>query len=262
MNTGQPRLQIQKISARYGDLLALDQVSLDAREGEIVGLVGPNGAGKSTLIKVLSGLLKPSHGNAFIDGQQILSLGPAERARKVAVVPQARQLGGAFSVRQAVLLGRTAYLGFLGKPTERDLAILDWAMKATAVDDFADRKLAEISGGEQQRVLLARALAQDAQVLLLDEPTNHLDLKYQVSLLSLLQELVKRENLTVLMAMHDLNQVSSSVDRVALLVDGTLKSVGEPNEVLSPENIQEAYQTEVEIYLHPRTGKHYLFPKT
>jgi iron complex transport system ATP-binding protein len=177
-------------------------------------------------------------------------------------VPQARQLGGAFSVRQAVLLGRTAYLGFLGKPTERDLAILDWAMKATAVDDFADRKLAEISGGEQQRVLLARALAQDAQVLLLDEPTNHLDLKYQVSLLSLLQELVKRENLTVLMAMHDLNQVSSSVDRVALLVDGTLKSVGEPNEVLSPENIQEAYQTEVEIYSHPRTGKHYLFPKT
>jgi iron complex transport system ATP-binding protein len=262
MVTGKVRLQIQGISAHYGDTLALDKISLDVREGEIVGLVGPNGAGKSTLIKVLSGVLKASSGNAYIDGKQIISLAPAERARKIAVVPQARHLGGAFSVRQAVLLGRTAYLGFLGKPNEKDLDILDWAMKATAVEAFADRKLAEISGGEQQRVLLARALAQDARVLLLDEPTNHLDLKYQVSLLRLLNDLVNKENLSVLMAMHDLNQVSSSVDRVALLVNGNLRTVGEPNEVLTPENIQEAYQTEVETYSHPRTGKHYLFPKT
>ena len=217
---------------------------------------------KSTLIKVLSGVLTPSGGEAFIEGQPIISLSPAKRARKIAVVPQARQLGGAFSVRQAVLLGRTAYLGFLGKPGKKDLQILDWAMKETAVDNLADRKLAEISGGEQQRVLLARALAQDARVLLLDEPTNHLDLKYQVNLLRLLRNLVKKENLSVLMAMHDLNQVSGAVDRVALLVDGELRSMGEPDAVLTPENIQEAYQTEVETFRHPRTGKHYLFPKT
>jgi iron complex transport system ATP-binding protein len=255
-------MMIKGISAQYGDHLALDDISLEVRAGEIVGLIGPNGAGKSTLIKVLSGVLRASQGETFIQGDPVMSLSPSERARKIAVVPQARQLGGAFSVRQAVLLGRTAYLGFLGKPAERDLEILEWAMKETAVDTLADRKLAEISGGEQQRVLLARALAQKAQVLLLDEPTNHLDLKYQVGLLRLLRELVEKENLSVLMAMHDLNQVSGIVDRVALLVDGRLQCIGKPEEVLTPENIQAAYQTEVETFSHPRTGKHFLFPKT
>lgn len=257
-----PMMQIHDISARYGKTLALDKISLDVWEGEIVGLIGPNGAGKSSLIKVISGVLRPSGGEVYIAGQPVTSLSPAARARRIAVVPQARQLGGAFSVRQAVLLGRTAYLGFLGKAGEKDLQILDWAMEKTAVAGLADRKLAEISGGEQQRVLLARALAQDARALLLDEPTNHLDLKYQVSLLGLLRELVNKEKLSVLMAMHDLNQVSGIVDRVALLVGGVLRCVGKPEEVLTPENIQEAYQTEVEPLVHPRTGKHYLFPKT
>ena len=257
-----PQLQIKDLSACYGDTLAINSISLDVNKGEIVGLVGPNGAGKSTLIKVLSGVLNPSGGEAFIDEQPITSLSPAVRARMIAVVPQARQLGGAFSVRQAVLLGRTAYLGFLGKPGKQDLRILEWAMKQTAVDKLADRKLAEISGGEQQRVLLARALAQDARVLLLDEPTNHLDLKYQISLLQLLRDLVEKEKLSVLMAMHDLNQVSGIADRVALLVEGTLKCIGKTEEVLSPENIQAAYQTEVETFIHPRSGKHYLFPRT
>jgi iron complex transport system ATP-binding protein len=227
-----------------------------------MGLIGPNGAGKTTLIKVVSGVLQAAAGEVFIEGQPITSLSPAARARKIAVVPQARQLGGAFSVRQAVLLGRTAYLGFLGKPGEEDLQMLDWAMEATAVDELADRKLAAISGGEQQRVLLARALAQDARVLLLDEPTNHLDLKYQVNLLRLLRDLVERENFSVLMAMHDLNQLSGVVDRVALLVDGKLKAVGKPAEVLTEDYIKDAYQTEVETFHHPGTGKHYLFPKT
>lgn len=256
-----PIIQIRDISAHYGETLALDNISLDVREGEIVGLVGPNGAGKSTLIKVLSGVLKPSGGEVYIDNQPITSLSPAARARRIAVVPQARQLGGAFSVYQAVLLGRTAYLGFLGQPDEKDLRILEWAMKETAVDTLADRKLAEISGGEQQRVLLARALAQDARALLLDEPTNHLDLKYQVSLLQLLRELVQKEKLSVLMAMHDLNQISGIVDRAALLVDGKLMAIGKTEEVLTPENIRAAYQTEVEAFQHPRSGKYYLFPK-
>ena len=254
-------LELSGVTKTFGGLVACHEVSLVVNEGEIVGLIGPNGAGKSTLIKVLSGVLQASDGEAFIGGQEITTLSPAARARRIAVVPQARQLGGAFSVRQAVLLGRTAYLGFLGKPGEKDLEILGWAMKATAVDALADRKLAEISGGEQQRVLLARALAQNAKVLLLDEPTNHLDLKYQVSLLQLLRELVRKEKLSVLIAMHDLNQISGVVDRVALLVDGKLMAIGIPEEVLVPENIQAAYQTEVEVFHHPSSGKHYLFPK-
>lgn len=256
-----PVLSIHKLSASYGEVKVLKEVSLEVNKGEILGLVGPNGAGKSTLIKVLSGVLGATAGKALIDGQEITSLTPTQRARSLAVVPQARQLGGAFSVEQAVLLGRTAYLGFLGKPNPSDLKKVNWAMEQTAVDSLADRKLAEISGGEQQRVLLARALAQDSPVLLLDEPTNHLDLRYQVNLLKLLKSLVKNENLAVLMAMHDLNQVSGIVDRVALLVDGCLQAVGKPEQVLTPENINKAYQTEVETFSHPNTGRHYIFPR-
>ncbi|MCJ7717499.1 MAG: ABC transporter ATP-binding protein, partial [Anaerolineales bacterium] len=168
--------------------------------------------------------------------------------------------GGAFSVEQAVMLGRTAYLGFLGKPGKLDLEKTRWAMDQTSIAHLRERKLAEISGGEQQRVLLARALAQDAPVLLLDEPTNHLDLRYQASLLSTIKSLVEQENLTVLMAMHDLNQVSSTADRVALLVGGSVHSIGKPEEVLTPENIKETYQTEVESIKHPRSGKSLILP--
>lgn len=256
-----PVLSIQKLSASYGEVKVLKDVTLEVNKGEILGLVGPNGAGKSTLIKVLSGVLGATAGIVLIDDQDITSLSPTQRARALAVVPQARQLGGAFSVEQAVLLGRTVYLGFLGKPSPSDLKKVNWAMEQTAVDSLADRKLAEISGGEQQRVLLARALAQDTPVLLLDEPTNHLDLRYQVNLLKLLKSLVKKENLAVLMAMHDLNQVSGIVDRVALLVEGSLRAIGKPEQVLTPENINKAYQTEVETFSHPSTGRHYIFPR-
>ncbi len=259
-NGNPPVLQIRSLSANYGDVKALKGISLDVKQGEIVGLIGPNGAGKSTLIKVLSGVLKASSGEVLINQKEVNSYSPSQRARTLAVVPQARQLGGAFTVEQAVLLGRTAYLGFLGKPAKEDLRKAAWAMEQTEVDSLADRKLAEISGGEQQRVLLARALAQDAPVLLLDEPTNHLDLRYQVHLLKLVKRLVKQERLSVLMAMHDLNQVSGTADRVVLLANGELKAVGSPEEVLTPFNILQAYQAEIETFTHPKTNKHIIFP--
>lgn len=255
-----PVIQIRSLSAKYGDLFALQDIDLDVKRGEIVGLIGPNGAGKSTLIKVLSGVMSSSAGEVLINQKSIDAYSPSQRARALAVVPQARQLGGAFSVEQAVLLGRTAYLGFLGKPASEDLIKTAWAMKQTGVDGLAERKLAEISGGEQQRVLLARALAQDAPALLLDEPTNHLDLRYQINLLKLIKNLVKQEGLSVLMAMHDLNQVSGIADRVLLLAEGRMKALGSPKEVLTADHIRAAYQTEIETYTHPKTNKHMIFP--
>lgn len=259
-NNYPPILQIRSLSANYGDVIALKDISLDVQQGEIVGVIGPNGAGKSTLIKVLSGVLKASAGEVLINQKEVSTYSPSQRARTLAVVPQARQLGGAFSVEQAVLLGRTAYLGFLGKPKQDDLERVQWAMEQTEVDSLADRKLAEISGGEQQRVLLARALAQDTPVLLLDEPTNHLDLKYQVNLLKLVKKLVRQEGLSVLMAMHDLNQVSGTADRVVLLANGQLKAIGSPEEVLTQENILQAYQIGIDTFTHPKTNKHMIFP--
>jgi len=255
-------LEIQQLSARYGEVDALQDVSLQVHPGEILALIGPNGAGKSTLIRVISGILSSSKGSVFWGGQDITTFSPAQRARRVAVVPQARQLGGAFSVRQTVLLGRTAHLDLLGRAGKEDLELVDWAMEQTQVAHLADRRLAEISGGEQQRVLLARALAQDTPVLLLDEPTSHLDLGFQVSLLRLVRSLVREQNLAVMMAMHDLNQVSGTADRVALLVDGQLQAVGAPDQVLTPEYILSAYRTEVEVLDHPRTGVPFIVPRT
>jgi iron complex transport system ATP-binding protein len=254
-------LSIRSLSAAYGEIQALKEINLSLSKGEILGLIGPNGAGKSTLIRVLSGILPPSAGEVLLNNQEITSFSPSQRAHVLAVVPQARQLGGAFTVFQTVLLGRTAYMSFLGRPSDFDLEKTWWAMEQSAVDHLAERKLAEISGGEQQRVLLARALAQDTPLLLLDEPTNHLDLKYQVSLLDLIRTLVIEQDLSVVMAMHDLNQVSGIADRVALLVNGQLSTLGLPEEVLTPENVQKAYQTAVEVYKHPQTGIRYIMPR-
>ncbi len=253
-------LDIENLSASYGDLQVLDQLRFQIRKGEILGLIGPNGAGKSTLIKVLSGVLRASQGMVRLNGQNITEFNPGQRAKLLAVVPQARQLGGAFTVEKTVLLGRTPYLGFLGKPSEADLEKANWAMQMTCVDHLADRRLAEISGGEQQRVMLARALAQETPVLLLDEPTNHLDLGYQIDFLELILSLVKQEELTVLMAMHDLNQVAGIADRVGLLLEGKLKALGKPEEVITTDNVSTAYRTEIKVIANPENGIPMILP--
>jgi iron complex transport system ATP-binding protein len=254
-------LVISDLSVKYGLIKALSNITLEVEPGEIVALVGPNGAGKSSLIRAISGVLPINTGDVHFGEHKISALSYAARARILGVVPQARQLGGAFTVHQTVMLGRTAYMGWLGKARAEDLAAVKWAMEQTSVLKLAHRKNAELSGGEQQRVLLARALAQQTPVLLLDEPTNHLDLQYQISFLKLLRELTRQENLTVLMAMHDLNQVSTYADRVVFLVDGEILALGEPEDVLTVENIISAYNIPVEIISHPKYGTPLILPK-
>ena len=254
-------LEIRELTITYGKKVALSRVSLMVDPGEIVALIGPNGAGKSTLIRGISGILPLRFGQVLYDGKILTNLSSSERARILGVVPQARQLGGAFTVAQTVMLGRTAYMGWLGKASTEDEAAVSWAMEQTGVSDLAARRNAELSGGEQQRVLLARALAGRTPVLLLDEPTNHLDLHHQINFLSLVRELTRRENLVVLMAMHDLNQISTYADRVALLVDGELTALGTPVEVMTVENIKTAYQTPVEIIQHPEYDTPLILPK-
>jgi iron complex transport system ATP-binding protein len=254
-------LKIHSLTVAYGENPALRDVSLDVSPGEILAIIGPNGAGKTTLIRTVSGLLTPNHGRIWVDDQDLTHLSTCERARILAVVPQARQLGGSFSVQQAVMMGRTAHMGWLGREGEADREAVDLALEQTNLETFSERQIASLSGGEQQRVLLARALAQSTPVLLLDEPTNHLDLHHQTNLLSLVRKLTQEKQLTVIMALHDLNLVSFVADRVALLVDGGLQSLGTPGEVIRSENISAAYQTAVEIISHPVTGAPIIFPK-
>jgi len=182
-------LKTELISVAYGSKNVLQDISLDVPQGEILALIGPNGAGKTTLVRAVSGTVPLTSGQVSVDGQDLSQLTTAERARILAVVPQARQLGGAYTVEQAVMMGRTAYMGWLGRESELDRDAVHLALRQAHLENFAQRSIAQLSGGEQQRVLLARALAQSTPVLLLDEPTNHLDLQHQTNLLSLIRNL-------------------------------------------------------------------------
>ena len=254
-------LKIESIRVAYGPKTVLRDISLEVSPGEILALIGPNGAGKTTLVRAVSGTVSLAAGQVRVDNQDLSQLSFGQRARVLAVVPQARQMGGAYTVEQAVMMGRTAYMSWLGRESNTDREAVRLAMKQANLEDFAQRSIAQLSGGEQQRVLLARALAQSTPVLLLDEPTNHLDLQHQTNLLSLVRQLTEDRCLTVVMAMHDLNLVSFFADKVALLVDGGLVSSGAPQDVMQAEIISEAYQTPVEIISHPVTGAPIIFPQ-
>ncbi len=184
-------LKIQNLSASYHGHQVLHDVSFDVKNGEVLALIGPNGAGKSTIIRAASGVI-PSTGNVRTNGDDFASLSPLQRARYLAVVPQAISLPPAFTVWETVLMGRTPYLGFLGHASSHDEETARQALNKVNALAFAERRVGELSGGEAQRVLLARALCQSTPILLLDEPTAHLDLQYQVSLLELVRELASQ----------------------------------------------------------------------
>lgn len=254
-------LTITSLRVAYGPKVVLQDISLDISHGKILALIGPNGAGKTTIVRAVSGVTPILSGQVYVNGQDLTKLKTAERARVLAVVPQARQLGGAYTVEQAVMMGRTAHMSWLGRESTADYAAVQLALQQTQLEEFAQRQIAQLSGGEQQRVFLARALAQSTPVLLLDEPTNHLDLQHQTNLLSLVKKLTEEKQLAVMMAMHDLNLVSFFADKVALLVDGELKQFGTPQEVIQAKHISDAYQTPVEIVAHPITGAPLIFPQ-
>lgn len=253
-------LKIENLSVDYGSRRVLQDVSLDVQSGEVAALIGPNGAGKSTLIRAVSGVIPARSGHVRTNSDDFRSLTHTQRARRLAVVPQAVSLPPAFTVWETVLMGRTPYLGFLGQPSQADEDLARRALERVSAVEFADRRVGELSGGEAQRVLLARALCQSTPILLLDEPTAHLDLQYQVSLLKLVYELAHHDHLAVLVALHDLNLAAHFADRVALLVGGEIKAIGTPREVLTSELISQAYCLPVQVVEHPLTGGPLVLP--
>src|SRR5512138_113449 len=244
-------LKIRNLSVDYGARRILHDVSFDVQSGEVVALIGPNGAGKSTLIRAVSGVIPSAGGQVRTNGDDFAALPPLRRARYVATVPQAVSMPPAYTVWETVLFGRTPYLGFLGQPSQADEETARQALERVSALPLADRRVGELSGGEQQRVLLARALCQSTPILLLDEPTAHLDLQYQVNLLELVHELAHKDHLAVLVALHDLNLAAHYADRIALMVAGTIKAIGSAKEVLQPELIGEAYCLPVQVVKHP-----------
>jgi iron complex transport system ATP-binding protein len=246
-------LAIEHLSVAYQNRVALRDVSLEARSGEIVVLIGPNGAGKSTLLRAIAGTLAPDAGRVCLDGADMAGLLPAERARLVAVVPQAARLPEAFTVAEVVLMGRNPHLPRFGGERPSDYLAAQQAMQRTDTWPLAERRVGELSGGEQQRVLIARALAQEPRVLLLDEATAHLDLRHQLATLRLARKLA-RSGLLVVAALHDLNLAAQHADRLALLDGGVLLASGAPAQVLKPELLRQAYGVAALVSAHPLTG--------
>ena len=244
-------LRFDDVVAGYGRRTVLHGVDLTLRGGEVVGLIGPNGAGKSTLIGVASRVVHLTAGTAWIEGRPLASYGRRELARRLAVVPQAAPLPEGFLVVEVVRMGRTPHVDPWRGPRQVDEDEVERAMRTTGVWQLADRPVEQLSGGEWQRVVLARALAQRPAVLLLDEPTSHLDLRYQAEVLTAARS-AAADGVGVLLVSHDLNLAARVCDRVMLLTDGRVVAEGPPARVLSPERLARTYLTEVDVFDTPR----------
>jgi iron complex transport system ATP-binding protein len=244
-------LAIHALSAGYHSQLVLRDVSLRANAGEVLGVLGANGAGKSTLLRVISGTLLPRTGSIHLGTIDLTRLDARRRARLIAVVPQGVRLPDAFTVMEVVLMGRTPYLPLLGRESADDLRIAQEALAHTDTVALAERRLGELSGGEQQRVLVARALAQQPQLLLLDEATAHLDLKHQADVLGFARRWAHERGYIVIAALHDLNLAALYADRIALLHHGTLLAIDTPAKVLIPSLLQRAYDVPIVVSQHP-----------
>ena len=253
-------LEIKDISIQFDKTLILNGISFQVQPGEIYGIIGPNGSGKTTLLRTISGFLKPFRGSIFLDGKNINDLNIQQRACSIATVPQAKSLPDSFTARQVVEFGRTPHLQWTGHPSEHDIQIVNKAMLATNTDHLSHRMCHELSGGEQQRLLLARAIAQDTPILLLDEPITYLDLKHQITILQQIDKLVKDRKLAVLITLHDLNWAAQFCHKIGILSKGYLIAQGTPQEVLDESTLSQVYQTDVKIMPYPGNGKPLILP--
>jgi len=239
-------LRIDSLFVGYGAKTVLNAVTLRASKGELIGLLGSNGSGKSTLIKTIAGINRPSSGTISWNGATNLArLSRRDLAKIVSYVPQ--NIGQAFAldIREAVLLGRTPHFGTC--PGEADWAHVERAIRLLELDELGNRDVTKLSGGQGQRVLIARALAQNAEVLLLDEPTSALDIRYQWQTLSVVRQITRQNDIAGIIAIHDLNQAARFTDRVVFLHEGQVVADGPAADVYSPELIHRVYGVDVEL---------------
>jgi iron complex transport system ATP-binding protein len=238
-----------------------DGLSLSIAGGSFVGLIGPNGSGKTTLLRLLAGLLRPDAGEIFLEGRPVEALPPRARARRVAVVVPESPLLFNFSVLEVVLMGRAPHLGLLGLERAEDFAVARAALRDVDLAGREDRPIQELSSGERQRALIARALAQEPRLLLLDEPTAYLDMKHALAIYEILGRLGRDLGLTVVAVSHDLNLAARHAGRLVLLHAGRKAADGAPAEVLTAERILEVYETEADVARDPGSGAPLVLPR-
>ena len=245
------KITTEQLQATLGGSHILKGVSIEVSDKDFVGIIGPNGSGKSTLLKSIYRVLTPQSGTVFLDGNALNSYKPKESARKMAVVAQHNYYNFEFSVQDVVLMGRAPHKKAMERDNADDYRIVREALEKGNMGGFAQRSFSTLSGGEQQRVILARALAQQTQCLILDEPTNHLDIKYQLQLMDIVRSL----RLTVVAAIHDLNIAAMYCNKLFVLQNGRIIAFGPPKQVLTREFIRQVYEVEAKLYTDPETGQ-------
>lgn len=252
-------LKVNNLSSGYGGNVVIKEISMAAARGEFIGIIGPNGAGKSTLLKACSRVLLPFNGTVSYDGADLYAMPLNKIARSIAVVPQETLIVFEFLVWDVVMLGRIPYLNRFKGTSRHDLDVVQRCMEETDTAYLSGRLVNELSAGERQRVIIAKALAQEPGIIMLDEPTSHLDISHQIAIFDLLQRLSREKGLTVIAVLHDLNLASEYCDKLILMDKGSIVSQGAPQEVLNYKTIEEAYKTVVVVRQNPISGRPYVF---
>ena len=240
------KLIVKDLEFCYASRTILDKISMELRPSEMLGIIGPNGSGKSTLIQCIDGLLKPKTGCILLDGNNLKDISRKEMAKRVGYVPQTTSRSFFPStVLDTVLMGKRPHLGW--RSCNKDVKNVIHVLRLMGIEDLAMRDINELSGGQQQKVLIARALAQETSILLLDEPTSNLDIKHQLEVIEIIREKVMERNISAIMAVHDLNLASKYTDRIIMMKDGKIFDTGTPECVLTPENIRSVYGVVAEV---------------
>lgn len=254
-------LRINNITCRYESTNVLENIDFSAKGGDFIGVVGPNASGKSTLLKSISKVLKPHTGVVLLNERDVYTLKSAEIAKNLAVVPQESVISFAFTALEVVLMGRTPHLNRFEMESTQDLIIAQKSMELTNTWYLAERPIDTLSGGEKQRIIIARALTQEPRVLLLDEPTDHLDINHQIEILDLIKRLSKEKEMVVIGVFHDLNIVSQYCERLILLHKGRIFAAGGARDVLTGENIEKVYGVKVTVKQDDISGKLLIHPQ-
>ena len=236
-------IKTENVNVVLEDNNILKDINIEVDNKEVVGIIGPNGSGKSTLLKCIYRVLKPSNGIVKFDYADIQNISVKESSKKLAVLSQHNNYNFDFTVKEIVLMGRSPHKKFMERDNKEDYDIVNDALKKVDMMNFKDRNFQSLSGGEQQRVILARALAQQPKCLILDEPTNHLDIKYQLQLM----RIVKSLNIEVIAAIHDLNIATMYCDKIYVLKDGKIVQYGTPKEILTPQLIKNVYEVDAKL---------------
>jgi iron complex transport system ATP-binding protein len=253
-------LSFEGIELKFGEREILRGVELEVPEGAVVALAGRNGAGKTTLLRIASRVLRPDAGRVSIRGVSIDQFTRRDLAKQLAVVPQDTPVSFPFRVIEVVLMGRSPHLGMLGFESRADIALARDVMARVGIEAFADRSILDLSGGERQLVLIARALIQEPRILLLDEPTAHLDLAHRVAVLDLVRDFV-RDGRSALVVSHDLSLSARASDRLALLAEGRVLDCGTPADVLTPQNLMTTFGICADV-IHAPDGSPLVVPRS